>query len=247
MHLGLLCPALVFALAPAMARADGADREAADALFREGRLAADVGNYAVACPKFAESYRLDPAPGTLLNLGDCEENQGELALAQRHFRQLYDELPVADERKAIAGARARAVENRASRLLHDTKLRPVVGTVPTPHEAPQPLPPARDANVQRTAAFVVGGVGVSALVTGGVFGVVALAYLGSSNAACSGNVCASEAAVSQFHGAQSFAIAADVAVSVGVALIGTAIVLALTGPRDHGVHAAVPNWIGGRF
>jgi hypothetical protein len=108
--------ALLFALLPATARAEGAGPSTAEALFREGRRAADDGNYAVACPKFEESYRLDPAPGALLNLGDCEENRGQLARAWQHFRQLHDQLPPTDDRKAIAEARARAVELRAPKL-----------------------------------------------------------------------------------------------------------------------------------
>src|SRR5450631_560862 len=108
-----LLPSLLLILAPVMARADGADPAAADVLFREGRRDADAGNYALACPKFEESFRLDPAPGTLLNLADCEENRGQLTRAWQHFQQLTDELPATDERRPIAIARARALETRA--------------------------------------------------------------------------------------------------------------------------------------
>jgi tetratricopeptide (TPR) repeat protein len=248
MRIAILCPALVFTLASAMARADGADPVAAEALFREGRSAADAGNYAVACPKFEESYRLDPAPGTLLNLGDCEEHRGQLALALQHYRQLHAELPETDDRRPIAAARARALELRASKVhsvpaaepVADTKTVPDTNTVPARPEATRPTP--RDGSVQRTTAFVVGGAGFAFLATGSIFGVVALSNLASANSRCTGNACSSQDAVNQFNRAQSFAIAADVAIGVGVALIGTAIVLALTAP-----HKQPPVWIGGRF
>ncbi len=88
----------------------------AEALFREGRRSADAGNYALACPRFEESNRLDPAPGTLLNLADCEEHVGHLAFAWEHFRRLAEELPEQDARRPIAEARARALESRIPKL-----------------------------------------------------------------------------------------------------------------------------------
>ena len=318
MRSALMLSALLISLAPAVAHAEGADSSAADALFREGRQAADAGNYAVACPKFEESYRLDPAPGTLLNLGDCEENRGQLARAWRHFRQLYDRLPATDDRRPIADARARAVEARAPKLRivltatspasvtrddvlvargslgisvpvepgrhvvvvtslgrHEKRYEvsvnegedkelsvssgepqadpgttaPVaVATLPAATAAPVAVqPPPREGSGQRTAAFVVGGVGLATFVTGTIFGVVALSRLSSANAACTGNVCASQDALSQFHGAQSFAIVSDVAIGFGIALIGTAVFLALTAPHGNATSASMPLWMGGRF
>jgi hypothetical protein len=61
--------------------AHAGDAATAEALFREGRAQMDAGNYAAACPKLEESYAQDPATGTLLALGMCQERAGQTASA----------------------------------------------------------------------------------------------------------------------------------------------------------------------
>ena len=75
------------------------------------------GDFTAACPKFAESQRLDPAPGTLLNLADCEEHLGHLARAWDAWHEGIALLPRADERLPVARQRAQALESRLPRLL----------------------------------------------------------------------------------------------------------------------------------
>lgn len=78
---------VVSAIAAPSARADSAsDQAAAEALFGEGRRLVAEGRFAEACPKFAESQRLDPAPGTLVNLGGCYEKNGQTASAWATFK-----------------------------------------------------------------------------------------------------------------------------------------------------------------
>src|SRR5512143_2077883 len=56
--------------------------------FEDGRTLLDAGKPGEACAKFEESIKLDPdAPGTMLNLGLCNELLGRTATALRWFRK----------------------------------------------------------------------------------------------------------------------------------------------------------------
>src|SRR5262249_16095278 len=90
---------------PALAD-DRATEAEAGAYCRRGRDAAKRGDHVTACTEVAESQRLDPAPGTLLNLGECEEKQGHYTRAWQYFADARATLPKDDDRTSIADKRA---------------------------------------------------------------------------------------------------------------------------------------------
>ena len=96
----LFAAAAAFVALPTSAHAQDADK-----LFKEARRLVEAGDYAHACPMFAESERLEPAPGTLLNLADCEKNVGQLVSAQEHYRLAASGFPKNDPRRAFCAKR----------------------------------------------------------------------------------------------------------------------------------------------
>jgi hypothetical protein len=106
----------LFLLAPCMARAG--DKALAESLFQEGRKLLDAGKPADACGKFAASQRQDPSPGTLINLGKCNEAQGKTATAWAAYKEaesLARNMNRAEQEK-LASERASELEGKLSRL-----------------------------------------------------------------------------------------------------------------------------------
>src|SRR5438477_5379956 len=76
-------------------RALAQDLAAAEALFNKGLADMQAGHYDTGCPSIAESYRLDPRPGTLFTLAECEAKGGKLATAVARYEdylQLFARL-----------------------------------------------------------------------------------------------------------------------------------------------------------
>lgn len=74
--------------APALAHAQGArDSAGAEKLYDDGTKLLAKDDWVGACAKFGDSFKLDPAPGTMLNLASCAEHDGKLALAWARFKE----------------------------------------------------------------------------------------------------------------------------------------------------------------
>lgn len=65
----------------------------ADALFRDGVRAMRAGDFATGCPMLEQSYRLDPMPGALFTLAECEASSGKAASALGRYRAFLNVLP----------------------------------------------------------------------------------------------------------------------------------------------------------
>ena len=90
----------------------------AQALFDQGLADMDAGRFEKACPAIEQSYQLDPSPGTLFTLAECEAKRGRLATAVQHYDEylaLYAKLP--REKKAKQGDRERASREAKAALL----------------------------------------------------------------------------------------------------------------------------------
>ena len=101
---------VVIALAPSVALADGSETALAQSLFDEGVRLMEQNRYAEACPKLAESQRLDPGGGTLLNLGLCREKEGKLATAWAIYNEALSQAIKDGRKEREATARQRVEE-----------------------------------------------------------------------------------------------------------------------------------------
>jgi hypothetical protein len=100
------------------AYAQGADAGAAESLFQSGKSLLEQRNYALACPKLAESYRIDPGTGTLLALALCHEGEGRLASAWGEFSEVVarSRRERRPDREDLAHQRMTALESRLPML-----------------------------------------------------------------------------------------------------------------------------------
>jgi hypothetical protein len=122
-RLALASATLVCALLgarPALAQQPADPTAAAEDLFQRAKAMIAAKDFSSACPLFAESYRLDPAGGTLQNLAVCYEESGKWASAYARFQELRalsknanppraDRVKLADEHLAVVTPRVSRV------------------------------------------------------------------------------------------------------------------------------------------
>ena len=124
------------------------DEARAAVIFQHGRELAKAGQIDEACAVFEDSYALDPALGTALNLADCLEQQG-------HLRRAWELFDVVARRSSNLASRARLARQRADALL--PRLPPATVDAPAPiarHDEP-----ATETRRRRSRVYLAGGVG----------------------------------------------------------------------------------------
>jgi tetratricopeptide (TPR) repeat protein len=127
----LLLALALGSLAPAVRAADprpSSSAAQADQLFRDARVLLEQGRYREACRMFERSLELEPSPGTLLNLGNCYEQDADLARALSTFeRAVADSQLEKNEtkRKAWVQAGSQRVDSLLARV-------PVLNLTPSP-------------------------------------------------------------------------------------------------------------------
>ena len=112
-----------------------------DVLFDEGLAAMRAGDFEQACPKFERSYRLDPVPGALFTLAECEAAWGKTATALEHYRQFItlltsltpEERERHDERRQVAFEKMTVLHGLVPRI-----------TIVIPSDAPPDMTVERD-------------------------------------------------------------------------------------------------------
>jgi serine/threonine-protein kinase len=79
---------LVSSAVAGVAAAQANDTATAESLFRQGKERLAQKDYAHACPLFADSFRADPATGTLLAFAICLEGQGKTGSAWKAYKEV---------------------------------------------------------------------------------------------------------------------------------------------------------------
>lgn len=103
----------------------------ADEQFRRGREEQNRGNCQEALEYFRASHALKPQRGTLLNMGLCEKQLGQLAKALQHLEEVLPQLPQGDDRRDIVRENLTELKARVPWLRIVLTANAPVGTVVT--------------------------------------------------------------------------------------------------------------------
>lgn len=111
------------------AHAQNRDQALAQSLFDAGRQLMAQKKYSQACPKFEDSEKQDPSPGTLLNLGECYEALGKTATAWARYESAATMAHAAsrDQLEKLAINHANKLQGHLSKLTIKGPATPIAG------------------------------------------------------------------------------------------------------------------------
>jgi len=129
--LALLC-SLLAASRTSSAQPTAGKLAIAETLFREGRQLMAQGRFHDACPKLAESQRIDPQIGTLINLAACHDGEGKTASSWAEYNDAAAQAVRAGrpDHEVVARRKGAEVQARLSRVVM-IAARPIDGLVVT--------------------------------------------------------------------------------------------------------------------
>lgn len=93
-------PTLVLILLAAGGVASADNKSKADELFKQAKKLMAEKRFNDACPKFEESYKLDPGIGGELNIGRCYEEWGKLGRAYHAYAEAEKQAKAASDPRA---------------------------------------------------------------------------------------------------------------------------------------------------
>jgi hypothetical protein len=252
-------PLLAFAAAaflqivPATAHAAGVSAEAdAQALVDRAYEEHAAGRNVQAVGSYLKAYGLTRNSAILFNVATIyDRSLHERALAAEYYRR-YAQAPDAtpelvqkaterigalkkemDDEDAKRAAELAAPRPAASTPAapSPTVTAPVAATAPAPAEAP--VTAESSGSGLRAAGLVLGGVGLAAVGTGLVLGLVAKGKNDQVNGECGPSTCATQDGVNTAHSAVSLSTAATVTFIAGAAIMATGVTFFIVAPRSH--------------
>lgn len=216
------------------------------ALYEDGKVLFNAGQYAAAIRAFEEAYAVSRDDTFLFNIALAQDRMGDLEPALETMQRYRDSLPPegrspVDQRirglKIRIAAKASVTPTPQDATQSDTP--PAAVTSPTP-ECPDPVlppapPPEPAPRLFTPAAIALAGSAGVVLVTAGVLGGLSLRARRRAGDSCVGegdDFRCSTSASEDLRGARRTAVGADVAFAVGTGLaIGAAVLLINNGTK----------------
>lgn len=131
----------------------GGTPQDADRLFQQGLEHMKAGDFNLGCPRLAASYRLDPLPGALFTLAECEAGWKKSATALSHYQDFVSALTaMTAERRETFEERRRIAAGQIAVLSVST---PEL-TVEVPQNSPVNLVVKFDAAIIPPSSYGVG-------------------------------------------------------------------------------------------